>query len=529
MENVTTQHKVLQQEKDREEGFNSLSSSLNHLSINTQLEYKENSYYNIIPFNKKLVYSKGDIKNKMRTRGSRIPKSPMRKKYLKYLFLPKKFILSFRFATGVDYSDLYKAFSPRQLASFFCLFAALRIFENYITHKKLLTERGKFVTINSNFLRNVITTFSSDCTAAINLAIYLGYIERDNSYRVGHYSKGFRLGVKFKNAKWIGIDFLDCLEANIVGQNWRSDSCLPQTTLWNRFNMHRSAFLDTEDPVLKALIDKQYEFFKHLRVVDDGTLESAIIEAATKTVEKRKKEDSLLKQSQIPDDYCIESVAQCLRNACDIINNGDVYIMIHDRSHYNWTERNFHPLTNLCSALRKYLRYKGQKLYNIDIRTCQVALLATLYDLLDSPEKEERNKFIEFINEKDFYTEVSKNTNLDRPEAKNTTFKVMFAKNYSQKGVIYEEFKRLFPLLIDKIWSVKKNEGYKRIAQIMQRTESEIMIRGVLNELLVIENTPAFSIHDSILCLEEDINHVKDIISDFFFKKMKFFPVIKVD
>ena len=527
--NVTPQQKVYIIREERVEGFNSISSSINHLSINTPLEYKENSYYSIIPFNRTLVPSISDVKKRTRARGSRIPKTPMRNKYLHFLEIPKEIRVAFRFAANVDYEELYKVFSSRQLASFFSLFSALRIFENYITHKEIKTERGKFVTINSSFLRNVITNFDSDCAAAIDLAIYLGYIERNDSYSIGNYSKGYRLGQKFQNASWTVMNFLDCLERNIVGENWHSDSRLPQTTLWNKFNLHISKFLNTEDPVLKAIAERQYLLFKDLQMIDDGTFDETVLVAATKTVEKVKHEDSLLKVSKLDSDYSIESVMECYLNCRAIVNSGEVRILFHDKSYNNWTERMFHVITNMPSVLRKYLRYKGQSLVNIDIRACQVCLLAIFYDNGNELDRAEKEKFVSFITEKDFYTEISKNTTLDRPSAKDSTFKLMFAQNYCQNGAIHEEFKRLFPRLIDIIHNTKKNEGYKRVSQIMQRTESKIMIRGALNKLMIDSGLTVFSIHDSLLCLPEDTNEVKDAISNAFFAEMKFWPVLKVD
>jgi hypothetical protein len=469
------------------------------------------------------------MKRSKRPRGCRIPKVPLRNKYLKYLGIPKEYITSFRFAANVDYEPLYKAFSPRHLASFFCLFGALRIFENYITHKDLKTERGKFITISRDFLREAITNFGSSSSSAINLAVYLGYIERDDSYRVGCFSKGYRLGPKFKNAKWIGMDFLDCLERNIVGQNWRSDSSLPQITLWNKFNIHRARFLDVEDPILKRIIEKQHLLFKDLKVVDDGTFYETAIKAATETFNKAKSEDTFFKVSRLSADYTIDSIVQTYLNSRDIINTGEVYIKCHDKSYLNWTERLFHPVTNMSRHLRKYLRYKGEPLVNVDIRACQVCLLSILYDNNDPLDIEEKSKFVSYVCDKDLYVEISEGLNIDREKSKNTVFKLMFAKNYSQKGVIYERFKLLFPRLTNIIYNIKRKEGYKRVSQIMQRTESKIMIRGALDHIIEKCGIAAFSIHDSILCPKENAQEVKDIISDFFFNEMKFWPILKAE
>ena len=191
-------------------------------------------------------------------------------------------------------------------------------------------------------------------------------------------------------------------------------------------------------------------------------------------------------------------------------------------------------ITNLKSTLRKYLFYEGNKLVNVDIVNSQpLLLIPTLF-----PSSSIRCTFsiyfediaMDFLKYKglvekgelyDYLMEQSGDT--DRQGFKEKFFReTFFGKRTSRL------FCDLFPSVAEKLLAVKKKD-YRRLAWMMQRTESKLMISRICRRLME-EHYGTFiaTIHDSILTTEEDVSKVKGIISEEF-ERIGLSPTIRIE
>jgi hypothetical protein len=92
----------------------------------------------------------------------------------------------------------------------------------------------------------------------------------------------------------------------------------------------------------------------------------------------------------------------------------------------------------------------------------------------------------------------------------------------------------MFPVLYKRMADLKRSkgprrEGYKRVSQALQSTESKIMIEGVLYELQVEKGIDCLSVHDSIYCTKEHVETVKSSITKWFLSIMGFEPQLKLE
>lgn len=204
-------------------------------------------------------------------------------------------------------------------------------------------------------------------------------------------------------------------------------------------------------------------------------------------------------------------------------------------------------LTNLPTDFRQYLRYNGQPLVEIDIKNSQFYMAIKLlmrhiqsknpeiFNLLNNIEGQ--GDKISFLSEVDGLTDIAKfitdvttgnfyeslvedyntkyKTTLDRDDAKKLMLRVMFSKstyNDSFKSV----FKQRYPVVAEVFNHKKrvnklKEDKYKALSQSLQRIESGLMIRTICeNEALT--DVPMFTIHDSIMTTQENVELVKDIM-----------------
>lgn len=208
-------------------------------------------------------------------------------------------------------------------------------------------------------------------------------------------------------------------------------------------------------------------------------------------------------------DFCIESYGKsdhakkCARKMIEAINQK--YYMIHvDKK----SGRFFSVFVNLPKYLREFLRYKGQKLQEIDIRNSQILLLYNAYEGMDC---EESRKFLRIAQDFDFYEYVlqTKLPNKERDEIKICLFKFLFGWTIRPETVeISELFKNEFPILLSQIKKIKQ-DNHRQIAYNLQRAEADAIIGNVvtfarLNDIFVL------TIHDSFMLLAESAEKIKN-------------------
>lgn len=231
-------------------------------------------------------------------------------------------------------------------------------------------------------------------------------------------------------------------------------------------------------------------------------------------------------------------------------------------------------ITNLSRDLRKFLRYNGQKLKNIDIANSQPFLFNILiqeiakmlfgYDFKNglyislykegsnkhkspyvTPNKELNCKNND-LNELNLYYSLTSqgilydylmekwqiNTEkIDRNEFKKIFFGQVFFIN-PHINHLYE-YRNLFDLelnIISRIIDYCKNGSKKTLPIKLQKAEADIIINKIIKRIT--RDKPelfALTIHDSILTTEENVEYVKKIMFDEFENNFNLKPSIKIE
>ncbi len=402
-------------------------------------------------------------------------------------------------------------------------------FVKYITdfkssvNRKKKEDGGSYAQINSQILKDFILTLGGETKNFLNKLEKAGWIEIIHSYRVGEKSKQYRIGPRFKNSEWVEVDWKENLERFLPEILQTSYISRRKDTLYDLWNRASCYFLDWRDMPkgdIRDMCQKTSEIGFRLQINWlGGALKDIVAEVAKKHISEQ-----LARGEKVESE---ESLIKIYLSDLKKIDGKGFYVKLHDECYKYPTFRLFTPFVNLKKELRKYVIFEGQNFINIDIRSCQVALLANFYQNEDPKEKEEMQNFKFKICSDDIY-EFLADGKFERPSAKDAMFRVMFDKTANQKGEIFEKFKKEFPILNKRIADAKIGR-YKNVAYLMQKKEAEIMIFGVLMELLLKKNIPCLSIHDSISCLEKDSALVKETITKFFYEKMGFCPEVRRD
>jgi hypothetical protein len=318
--------------------------------------------------------------------------------------------------------------------------------------------KGEYVPLKALYLRHIIRNYKE----IRNVLIANGIIECDFHYIAHDKSYGYKLAYHFEHMPVIAKDFLTekVYKRVIAWQNKR----IPKT------KVHYKLF----QFLLKIEIAK--EAIDYIACLPLAEYNCALI-SINKFLEK------------------------------DFFLHADDYGRVHTN------------LTSLKSELRQFLRYKGSKLINVDIVNSQPLLIkvvimcqsrtsnspydahfsANAYNYSVYSALAEGGKLYDFLMEK-----VGVN---DRSLMKEKLFReVFFGRN------VAAWFMELFPSVGGFIKDIKKKD-YRRLAWIMQRCESDIVI-GKICGILVDKFPDVFfsTIHDSIMTTEENVGLVVDLL-----------------
>lgn len=379
-----------------------------------------------------------------------------------------------------------------------------------------------FAQINSLILSEFILTLDGQTKEMINVLVSAGWIEVDNHFIPGKKSKGYRLGPALKNCKWIKKDWKETLETFVPAIKEKSRIARRKDVLykmWEKANCFFTSWQTMPNGDLKDLCCQTEVIGLQVRVNYAPEIDSVIESAAHESMEfKRKK-------GELSPDWTLDKQIDNYNKALELFDGVNFTASCHDPIRFEkGTGRLFSNVVNLRSPLRKFLHIGGQSFVNVDIQSCQPALLSSFYLPEDSAEKA---KFIDIICNSDIYNFVS--CGAPRADAKDAMFHVMFGRNWKNKPCpIYQKFAAEFPILARRISDKKEEDGYRSVSYEMQKKEAEIMILGVLKELYFKDSITCLSIHDSILCFPEDAELVKNRIYSFFFAAMGFCPNIKI-
>lgn len=351
---------------------------------------------------------------------------------------------------------------------------------NLIYEQRTLYKNAEeFVPLKAIYMRRMIGRAGKTYNDYINILINKGVIVCDRHYVKNEKSYGYKLCDPYSEVrhKQISINSVS-LQTNI--ERWQNDR-LPNTKVHNHL----------------------YKFLQEIEI----NYKEALQEIEGLPVEEY----------------------NCMKISIDKFQDKDFYI------HYDDFGRVHTNLTNLKSSLRKFLFYRNQKLVNIDIANSQPLLLlisipsifnsirctSSIYfddiasDVVRYKRLVERGKLYEYLMEHSGKT--------DRSAFKENFFReTFFGKRTSNL------FCDLFPTIGQEIKKVKR-KNYKRLAWLMQRKESKLIITKICGRIMR-EYPDMFmgTIHDSILTTLEHVPAIKKVMSEEF-AKIGLSPTIRIE
>lgn len=185
-------------------------------------------------------------------------------------------------------------------------------------------------------------------------------------------------------------------------------------------------------------------------------------------------------------------------------------------------------LTNLRSELRQFIDIKD--LRQIDIKNSQPIFLSLLLDSLLCGEMKftkEKKSFMDKCFRGDLYEYIfsffykKTQKQLTRKEIKN----IIFAIFYSKPGSYQKEkniFKDIFPEILNWI-EKRKGNNHEKFAIELQKMESSMCIDMIL-PLLHLNGISCFTVHDSWIVKQDDLDNALNIIKNSFMDKYGMIP-----
>lgn len=195
----------------------------------------------------------------------------------------------------------------------------------------------------------------------------------------------------------------------------------------------------------------------------------------------------------------------------DELQSGDTYARVGKNG------RLFSNMTSLPGPFLDFIRIKGEKVVGIDIKNCQMKMLAR------GLREDERliggnsavlskERFSGFASSGKIYELVQEIAELEtRSEAKVATFRALYS-SHRAKSKVKTALTKEFPGLIEELDALKKLHGKSFLADTMQQHESEVVINHILHELFLM-GYDCFSKHDSILCRASQAKEIESIMS----------------
>lgn len=236
------------------------------------------------------------------------------------------------------------------------------------------------------------------------------------------------------------------------------------------------------------------------------------------------------------------------------INNGYYRLSVDE-----FGKRLHTPLTRLRKEYRQHLRYNGQALVELDIKSSQPYLCIKLVmeqafkdypNLKKELQKtqtiegklevinsfEQLNGLGQFINDvviKDIYI-VLKNAfeqefdfNIgERDQYKEEMMKVLFTRNgYNPKSK--QIFTKIYPY-VDSVFKKINRTDYKSLSKRLQRLESKLVLRVVCKKISQQnKDIPLFTIHDSLLTTPTYFKTVEQVMVEVLTDEIGFKPTLK--
>lgn len=418
-------------------------------------------------------------------------------KYKSYLYLP------------IDF-DLEKLLQDNNIRQYYFYHYAYIISTLYL--REVIDKRNKdqFIPLNYKELKGIISKRKT--TEILNYLIRWGILERDNHYYKGIKSIGYRIN---KDTPPLMREHSDTNTREKGLQTLTNTNSLERKNLKinenKRFKFKRIELKD-------KLICKKLRDFRIKRINDmksrDEVLHQLYINLTNIKID-HKEAFKYIRETYSPlsNEYASRELSiQMIRDGNWFFNRDETGNRVHTN------------LTNLSGDLRRFLSFGKQTLGQVDITNSQPFFLAiALKKMIDvsSPHYEEYLKYKNIVERGQFYEEMM--TILEytgtRDEFKKFFFqKILFGRNNKKLNKEEMAFKEVFPEIFRLIRLVKKND-HSQLAISLQREESKTIIDDCIGRIIE-ENPGTFvlTIHDSIVCLPEDISYVGGVIEDAFIK-----------
>ncbi len=423
---------------------------------------------------------------------------------------------------------------PDRLRYLIGLFTELPSVDKRLLKKIQQAKEPIFIPLSSQLLKKKIHNYEMYLEYLINAEV----IECDNHYIKGGKSKGYRLTTKYQTkVKKEDIQEVTLLDRNQADLGDEQDA--PSFTRMKTF----FEGLEIDYNAATSLLDEQYE---------------------TSLISKQS-------HSCIP-------LYNSHKVMLDRISTKD-YFFTRD----SFSGRFHTSLTNLKSDYRKFLTYEKMNLVSIDLSNAQ-ALLAlnllqenfysgegetTLINLdkisvnnqynIQSPFQQPSFKLIYPImcgtsvtpaikEELDLYTKFAVSgqfyelcceqfqpyyeAEISRDQVKRILFSVLFSENNENLEYIEankDVFRQLFPF-ITSVFEAWKAIDHKQLSKVIQRIESFLFLDCIVPRVFEeIGQIPIFTIHDSLVTLEEFVDCVEGIMYDEIKRLIGFTPNFKTE
>ncbi len=163
-------------------------------------------------------------------------------------------------------------------------------------------------------------------------------------------------------------------------------------------------------------------------------------------------------------------------------------------------------LTAIKKELFGKLKLDGENLIELDIANAQFAIAAYLNPTTDE-------NFILNAKGGTLYAYVENELGLSEGTGKQLMFRIAFDKVIDNQQ--YNQIRNLFPKFMDWVDTYKNMNGYKMFSNMLQKKEAEIMIDGLLTNLIE-KGYDVFTIHDALRIRQSQADEIGNMVKDYF-------------
>jgi len=421
----------------------------------------------------------------------------------------------------IDKDDVLSIKQKEQAHKYYqrVLYPVSKILTEYKLNKSFKDEiiDNLYVKLNSNILLSIFSSKAFYWIIPFLLRNKI-IIKNKNNYSTSNYSNSYRIGDKY------------------ISKYYKEEIIRDETLLYNLRNNDLDLTNDINKKLYNNLSKIKIDAIKAIELLNKKLGENIINNnyINTYTLMFPKNDGSQL--DDVPDwlnyyfifDY-IDSVRDMdlIRNkeAMEVFNNWVVNISkIVDGDFFIKKGKNsgriFTNLTSLPREIREclYIDDPNKGLVEVDICNSQPLLFNyfllenfNLEDDIFGDKYEDIRLYIKLTSNGEFYEYLMKEWNIeDRGTFKKNVFGSIF---YCRKSSNFRndysiKFSKMFPNVMSLILKMKEG-NYKNLPIQLQKLEADIIIKGVSSEL---NNIWFSTIHDSVLCYEEDYEMVKDCV-----------------